>query len=252
MVRFSILTRNREISFERERMRFLASSFARSSALFSICEFECAKTTFVAILLLIWYHISLHNIRGSVKLPFCIYQEGEIPLNLATSHNISFWRLMANPNPLSLSHALIYSDRFLYFYMGRPISTTRSSHKFNSRTLCRECERALDSITGAGCKRSAERERDRKQRERINPKWAIAVKLWFCGFWIFYMAYSGQHSALLNHIDFEKWTKQMVNTWYSEWLYQIVCFFPLLFSSWWSVSIFIFPRILYIYTIVYL
>lgn len=116
MVRFSILTRNREISFERERMRFLASSFARSSALFSICEFECAKTTFVAILLLIWYHISLHNIRGSVKLPFCIYQEGEIPLNLATSHNISFWRLMANPNPLSLTLSFTRTDFYIFIW----------------------------------------------------------------------------------------------------------------------------------------
>lgn len=61
--------------------------------------------------------------------------------------------------------------------MGRPISTTRSSHKFNSRTLCRECERALDSITGAGCKRSAERETERANKSEMSHRCKIVI-LW--------------------------------------------------------------------------
>lgn len=43
------------------------------SLFWSLCVFFSVHLSIRCwILLLIWYHISLHNIRGSVKLPFCI------------------------------------------------------------------------------------------------------------------------------------------------------------------------------------
>lgn len=113
-------------------------------------EFKCArKQRSHAILLLIWYHISLHNIRGSVKLPFCISRGRN---SIKFGHKPQYFILTFDGESESRSH-LLATDFYFIFSSSwdAQFSTTRSTHKFNSRKLCMQQKRgwALDSITGS-------------------------------------------------------------------------------------------------------